>query len=161
MIDPVRRAILPFRLAAGIGMVLLAVVWVVGWFTSPQNLFANTESPIVLAVLTTLVLGAWNLIACVIAAGFFHAASVHHAANFRAYRSAGLRLVLVGIIFLFPVPMMTEVLGSNIPGRALALVITGMSIAAIIFGRARINIIAKRLEELAVPEELPKLAPLR
>jgi len=156
-----KRAILPFRLTAGIVMVLLAIVWVLGWFTSPANLFTGTEAPVVLSILTALVLGAWNLIACVIAAGFFHAASVIHAETYFAYRNASLRLVLIGMIFLFPVPLMTQVLGSSIPGRALALLITGMSIAAVIFGRARINSIGEHLIELAEAEEFPKLAPLR
>lgn len=161
MSDYPKNPVLPYRLAAGIVMVLLAVVWAIGWFTSPTNLFAGTEAPVVLSILTALVLGAWNLIACVIAAGFFHAASVIHAETWRGFRSASLRLVLTGMIFLFPVPLMAQVLGSSIPGRALALFITGMSIAAVIFGRARINSIGERLREFAEAEELPKLAPLR
>jgi hypothetical protein len=156
-----QKALLPYRLTAGIVMVLLAIVWATGWFMSPANLFAGTEAPVVLTVLTSLVLGAWNLIACVIAAGFFHAASVIQAETYRAYRNASLRLVLIGMIFLFPVPLMAQVLGSSIQGRSLALFITGMSIATVIFGRARINSIGERLREYAEAEELPKLAPLR
>lgn len=142
-------------------MVLLALVWAVGWFTSPLNLFAATDKGLVLSLLTTMVLGAWNLIGCVIAAGFFHAASVNPAETFRHYRNASLRLILIGMIFLFPVPLMTQVLGSSIQGRALALLITGMSIATVLFGRARINAVAGRLHQLAESEELSKLAPLR
>jgi len=139
-------------------MVLLAAVWLAGWFISPANLFADTDAPLLLALLTALVLAAWNLLGCVIAAGFFHAASRHPAMTFRGFRAASLRLTILGILFLFPVPLMAQVLGSSPQGRALALLVTAMSLAAVVFARARIRLIARRL---ALLEELSKLAPLQ
>ena len=129
-------------------MTLLAAVWATGWFTF-GNPFKDAQTPLVQIGLTACVLIAWNLLATVIAAGFFHAAGIYPAKRFRSYRNASLRLVIVGIILLFPVPAMAQVLGNTPPGRALALVITGMSIAAIVFGRARLILIQERLRVLS------------
>jgi hypothetical protein len=146
--NPVEQAILSHRIVAGLGMVLLAVVWAIGWFT-PGNPFKNAESPGVQISLTAAVFVAWNLLAAVIAAGFFHAASVHPAKLFGKYRRASLFLVVIGIVLLFPVPIMAQILGTSPLGRAYALLITGMSIAAIVFGRARLRLIQERLAALS------------
>lgn len=155
----VQKAIFPHRLAAGLGMVLLAIVWAYGWITAPSNLFLHEEHAGLMRYLTTLILAAWNLLSCVIAAGFFHAASINKPVTFRKYRLASLWLLIGGIIFLFPVPFMTQVLGREPVGRALALIITGMSFAAIAFGRARINVIYNRLKEFAESAEHYGLIP--
>ena len=148
MKNPVDQAILPHRIVAGIGMVLLAVVWAIGWLT-PGDPFENAQAPAVQISLTASVLVAWNLLAAVIAAGFFHAASVYPAKLFGKYRSTSLFLVVIGIILLFPVPIMAQILGTSPLGRAYALLITGMSIAAIVFGRARLKLIQERLASLS------------
>jgi hypothetical protein len=109
--------------------------------------------------LTTLVLGAWNLLSCVISAGFFHAASIAKAATFGQYKIKSLWFFIGGIIFLFPVPLMTQVLGREPVGRALALIITCMSLATIAFGRARINAIYSNLWEIAESEDHANLLP--
>jgi len=139
-------------------MVLLAMVWAAGWFTLPDA-FKDTQAPIVVMGLIAGVFAAWNLLACVISAGFFHAASVLSAVKYRAYRGASLRLVIVGIVLLFPVPIAAQVLGNSPLGRALSLIITGMSIAAIVFGRARLRLIERRLESLVEGDKI-LLAPI-
>ncbi len=150
-----------YYLIAGTGLVLLAFVWAAGWMTAPANPFEDGENPGRLMMLTALVLGAWNLVSCVIAAGFFHAASKHPAETFRGYRLASIRLFFMGVAFLFPVPLMTQVMGSDPTGRALAIVIVGISMAGIVFGRARINAIGERLGELAEAEDALPLAPFQ
>jgi len=149
--DRVRKAILPHRLFAGLGMVLLAVTWAAGWFTPPDP-FEGARSPRVLMSLTALVFTAWNLLACVIAIGFFHAGSVHFAKSFKAFRNGSLRLELAGLIMLYPVPIMAQVLGPTPEGRVYSLFITAMSIAAVMFGRARLRKIEFRLSDLADQE---------
>jgi hypothetical protein len=139
-------------------MVLLAMVWAAGWFTLPDA-FEDTRAPIVVMGLIAGVFTAWNLLACVVAAGFFHAASVLSAVKYRAYRGASLRLVIVGIVLLFPVPIAAQVLGNSPLGRALSLIITAMSIMAIVFGRARLRLIERRLESLAEGDKI-LLAPI-
>lgn len=134
---PVGSPSFPHRLIAGLGMVLLAIVWAAGWFTPPDP-FKGTESPALLMVITATVIGAWTLLSAVIAAGFFHAASKHPAKTYRKYRMASLRLLLAGLLILFPGPVIAQVLGTTMAGRALALLITSISIATIVFGRARI-----------------------
>jgi predicted membrane channel-forming protein YqfA (hemolysin III family) len=159
--DSVRKAIFPLYLIAGLAMVLLAAVWAQGWFTSPLDLYEGHDNPGILILVTALVLAAWNLISCVIAAGFYHAASKHPATHFRQYRNASIRLMLMGTIFLFPVPLMTYVLGGEPYGRALALLITGISLAGVVFGRARIKAIGKRLGTMLEAEKHDSsLAPL-
>lgn len=148
----VQRAIFPHRLFAGLGMVLLAAIWAVGWFTPPDP-YSSTSEPLFLMSVTALVLASWNLLACVIAAGFFHAGSVHPAGTFGYYRNASFRMQLMGLIMLFPVPIMAQVLGASPLGRTLAMLITTMSIAAILFGRARFRMIESRLYQLAGNEE--------
>jgi len=148
-------------LVAGLGLVLLAVVWAMGWLTALPDPLEGKEQAGLLMVLTALVLGAWNLVSCVIAAGFFHAASKHPAKTFLSYRAASLRLVFMGVLFVFPVPLMTQVLGADPRGRALALLVIGISMAGIAFGRARIRIIEKRLIELPEEKAPPKLAPFQ
>ena len=148
MSDNNRKAVFMHRLAAGTGMVLLALVWAAGWFTGADP-FIKLESASAVMGIVAAVFAAWNLLAGVIAAGFFHAASVYPAASFRKYQNSSLRLVVTGIIFLFPVPIAAQVLGNSPWGRALALVITGISICAIIFGRARLRLIESRLNTLA------------
>ena len=153
----------PHRLIAGTGMVLLAAVWAAGWFTPPDP-YADTESPLLLMVLTAATLAAWNLLACVVAVGFFHAAGLHPGKTFRAFRLGSLRLEIMGVIFLFPVPLMAQVLGGSALGRSLALFITAMSIAAVMFGRARMRLVESHLGELARRDEqafepAPSLAP--
>ena len=140
-------------------MVLLAIIWAAGWFTPPDS-FEGNENRILLIAITATVIAAWSLLASVIAAGFFHAASKHSSNTVRGYKFASLRLLIVGIIFLFPGPIMAQVLGMSMTGRALALFITAISISTILFGRARINQIEGRiavLESGAV--EHPLLAP--
>ncbi|MCX6645915.1 MAG: hypothetical protein NTY09_06125 [bacterium] len=154
-----QKAIFPHRLAAGLGLVLLAIVWAFGWITAPPNLFIHEEHAAIMRLMTTLILGAWNLLSCVLAAGFFHAASINQAKTLMGYRLVSLWLIILGIIILFPVPLMTQVLGKEPVGRALALVITGMSFAAIAFGRARINVIYGRLKEIGESEEHAGLVP--
>jgi hypothetical protein len=156
----ISQAMFPFRLTAGLGMVLLAVVWSIGWMTAPRDLYTHNPQPALLLSLTSIVLIIWNLVSCVIAAGFFHAASKHAAHTFKSYLNASLRLVIMGVIFVFPVPLMSAVLGSESVGRVLALVIMGMSIAAIVFGRARMKMIENRLYDIAKAEELNVLAPM-
>jgi hypothetical protein len=143
-----RSEVTPHRLAAGIGMVLLAIVWAAGWFTS-GNPFSGMDSSAAVMGIIAGVFVAWNLLSSVIAAGFFHAASLNPATTYRGYKSASLRLVITGIIMLFPVPLMAQSLGNSPWGRALALIITGISMAAIIFGRARLGQIETRLNALA------------
>jgi hypothetical protein len=145
--DPSQTAILPYRLIASLAMVLLAVIWAMGWFAG-RDRFAESVSPLVLVSLTASVFLAWSLVAAVIAAGFFHAASIHSATTYRGYRAASLTLVIIGILLLFPVPLMATVLGHSPVGRALALLVTCVSIAAIIFGRARLGMIHDRLTRL-------------
>jgi hypothetical protein len=156
--DPVRTAILSYRIAAGIGMVLLAVVWAGGWFI-PGDVFENTQSPGVLIGLVAAVFAAWNLLAAVIATGFFHAASHYTAKTYGAYRSASFRLVILGLLVLFVVPLAALVLGTSPIGRALSLAITGISICAIIFGRARLRVIESRLISYAA-EDRSTLVPI-
>ncbi|MCK4719033.1 hypothetical protein KAU08_00165, partial [bacterium] len=96
---------------------------------------------------------------CVIAAGFFHAASVNQAKTFVKYRIVSLLLLILGTLILFPVPMMSQVLGDGAIGRAMALLVTGMSFAAIAFGRARINVIYTRLMEFTESGEGESLIP--
>lgn len=139
-------------------MVLLAVVWVWGWFSGIDP-FNREGQPRVLIFLMAAVLSAWNLLAAVIAAGFFHAASIYKTDSFRAYRNASFRLVLTGILFLFPIPLASYVLGVSPLGRALSLFIVAISISAIIFGRARLQIVENRLYELAESSK-PALAPI-
>jgi len=140
-------------------MVLLAAIWAAGWF-APSDSFTGADFPWVHMALSAGTLAAWNLLGCVIAAGFFHAASKHAASAFRRYRLASLRLLIIGIIFVFPVPIMAQMLGRSPQGRALALLITAMSIATIIFGRARIKLIEDRLAHLArLEDEDASLAP--
>ncbi|MCK4719064.1 hypothetical protein KAU08_00320, partial [bacterium] len=110
MDERVRKAIFPHRLTAGLGMVLLAIVWAFGWITAPSNIFNEPDSTLKL-FLITIVLGSWNLLCCVIAAGFFHAASVNQAKTFVKYRIVSLLLLILGTLILFPVPMMSQVLG--------------------------------------------------
>ncbi len=161
MKDQISKAIFPHYLIAGLGMVLLVCVWAFGWKTSPAQLYDGLESPALMLILISLVLAGWSLLSCVIAAGFFHAASKHPAKTFNAFRNASIRLMLLGTIFLFPVPVMTYVLGSEMTGRALALVITGISLAGIVFGRARIKVIERHLTALSVAEEREELTPLK
>jgi len=153
MNDSVRKAIFPHYLIAGLAMVLLAVVWAAGWLTSPRGLYEGHNNPRNLILITALVLAAWNLLSCVITAGFYHAASKHPANTFRLYRNASVRMMLLGTLFLFPVPVMTYVLGGEPYGRALAIIITGISLAGIVFGRARIRVIQERLGELLEASE--------
>ncbi len=156
---PVSKVSFPHRLVAGLGMVLLAVIWVAGWLAR-SDIYTDTESPMLFLVLTATVLAAWTLLTAVIAAGFFHAANKHPANTFRAYRNASLRLLVGGVLILFPGPLMALVLGSTAEGRALALVVTAISISAILFGRARIHLIEARLSELAaMDDETVSLAP--
>ncbi len=140
-------------------MVLLAAVWALGWYTPPDP-FSGTEAPLVLIIVTATVLASWNLVAGVIAAGFFHASSIHPASTFRSYRLASLRLMAVGIFWLFPVPLMAQVLGATAAGRALSLLVTVISIAAIVFGRARLHLVEERLDELSrIDARMATLAP--
>ena len=159
MSEQVRKALIQLYILAGLGLVLLAVVWVAGWFIAPLGLYEGKDDPGLLLLLTTLVLGAWNLLSCVIAAGFFHAASRNGAKTFRHFKNASLRLVFIGVLFLFPVPLMTHVLGGEIEGRALALFVIVISMAGIAFGRARIRMIGNRLAELEHLAEAQTLAP--
>lgn len=158
MDERVRKAIFPHRLTAGLGMVLLAIVWAFGWITAPSIIYTEPDSILKLRLIT-VVLGSWNLLCCVIAAGFFHAASVNQAKTFMKYRMVSLLLLILGILVLFPVPMMSQVLGDGAIGRAMALLITGMSFAAIAFGRARINAIYTRLLEFTESDEGASLIP--
>jgi len=146
------RAVFPHRLVAGLALVLLAVVWSFGWLTSQTGLYDGHENGILLRNLTALTLAAWNLIACVVAAGFFHAASVNNAKTYRGFRNISLIFIIVGVLFLFPIPFMTGVLGAELPGRALSLVIVGISFAGVAFGRARILAIQKKLKGMAEPQ---------
>jgi hypothetical protein len=134
-------------------MVLLATLWAAGWFTSGDP-FKDMDSPAAVMGIVAGVFAAWNLVSSVIAAGFFHAASLNPSTTYRGYKNASFRLVVTGIIMLFPVPVMAQVLGNSPWGRALALVITGISIAAIIFGRARLSQIETRLNALAKRENV-------
>lgn len=146
-------------MAAGTGMVLLAVVWASGWFI-PIHSFEDTQSTAVLITLIACVFMAWNLLAGVIAAGFFHAASHYDATGFKAYKNASLRLVITGIVVLFPMPLAALVLGHSPLGRALSLVITCISIAAIVFGRQRLRIIEERLAFFAKRHGSSTLVPI-
>jgi hypothetical protein len=143
-----RSEVTSHRLAAGIGMVLLAIVWAAGWFASGDP-FKEMDSPATVMGIIAGVFVAWNLLSSVIAAGFFHAASTNPSTTYRGYRTASFRLVVTGILMLFPVPLMAQSLGNSPWGRALALIITGISMAAIIFGRARLAQIENRLNALA------------
>lgn len=157
MKNDIEKSVFPHRLAAGIGMVSLSLVWAAGWFIE-SNAFRNSSSSFVLITLPALVFMAWNIVSGVIAAGFFHAASRHHMKSFKAYRKASLGLLIIGILFLFPVPIMALSLGNSTLGRVYSLIITGISIAAIIFGRARIEQIREKLGNLASSGK-PDLAP--
>jgi hypothetical protein len=128
-------------------MVLLALLWASGWFTGVDK-FRDVENPLAVMGIVAAVLAAWNLLSAVIAAGFFHAASVYPSKTFKAYKAASFRLVLCGLIMLFPVPVMAQVLGNSAGGRALALIITSISIAGVIFSRARLRLIENRLTSL-------------
>ena len=165
MKNQIRSPAFPHRLAAGLAMVLLAVIWATGWFTPPDP-FVASEKPLLMMLILALVFVAWNLLSCAVAAGFFHAASKHPASTFRAYRNASLRLVILAVLFLFPIPIAAQVLGSSPGGRALSLFVTLISLAGVVFGRTRLNLIELRLLELASgsepqpkPELLPSLAP--
>ncbi len=167
MSEKTKKALFYHRLIAGLGLVMLAVVWASGWFLGPGTVYnGDSEAdPRLLLLMTTLILASWNLLSCVIAAGFFHAANKHTASTFEGYKLFSLLLVLAGILFLFPVPLMTGALGSDAPGRAMALLVTGISMAGIAFGRARLRAIGERLEELLnqqdpeIQEEPKPLAP--
>jgi hypothetical protein len=128
-------------------MVLLALLWASGWFTGGDK-FKDVENPLAVMGIVAAVFAAWNLLSAVIAAGFFHAASVYPAKTYLSYKAASLRLVICGILMLFPVPIMAQVLGDSATGRALALIITSISIAAVIFSRARLRLIENRLMAL-------------
>jgi len=157
--ETVQKALFYHYLLAGLGLVLLAVVWALGWVVAPEGLYEGKERATQLLIVTALVQASWNLLSCVVAAGFFHAASVNAAKTFRSYQSASLRLLFLGIVFVFPVPFMTNVLGAEVPGRILALFVVVISMAGIMFGRARIRMIGRRLAELEDSENALPLAP--
>ena len=153
MSDQVRKAISQHYILAGLGLVLLACVWALGWMVSPSGLYEAKPNALKLLLLTTLILAAWNLMSCVVAAGFFHAASVHGAKTYKAYKVASFRLLFFGIIFVFPIPLATTVLGPEPPGRILSLFVIVISMAGILFARARIRMIGRRLTELEALNE--------
>lgn len=153
MSDQVRKAISRHYILAGLGLVLLACVWALGWMVSPSGLYEGKPGAWKLLLLTTIILAAWNLMSCVVAAGFFHAASVHTASTFKAYKAASFRLLFFGVIFVFPIPLASSVLGPELPGRILALFVIVISMAGILFGRARIRMIGRRLSELEALNE--------
>lgn len=128
-------------------MVLLILVWGAGWMLPPGAYFEQ-GARIVMLPLTGIVLFAYGLLGSVLAAGFFHAASNASMKNFGIYRSRSYMILLIGFLWLFPVPIMTLVLGGSAAGRAVALIITGISLSGIIFARARINLIGDRLEKI-------------
>lgn len=159
MSESVRKALFYHYLLAGLGLVLLAIIWAFGFFTAPSGLYDSPDKSGKLLLITALTLASWNLMSCVCSAGFFHAASKALADTYNAYKAVSLRLFFLGIVFVFPVPLMTSVLGSELFGRIYALFIIAISMATILFGRARINAIAKRLEEYESGEDSPQLAP--
>jgi len=159
MTDTVRKALFYHYLLAGLGLVLLAVLWAFGFFTAPSGLYEGSEKSSKLLLITALTLASWNLMSCVCAAGFFHAASKALSDTFEAYKATSLRLFFMGIIFVFPVPLMTSILGTELYGRVYSLFIIVISMAAIMFGRARINLIGERLNQFETGEDDKPLAP--